>query len=168
MSEKIIAAILGGLVTVLATWIGRLPVENWLSSRMRHQNSIPEIMGTKWSAEWRYEDGSLYARDTVTFSKWTENNEFEGFGEVTHQGKEYKYSITGEVSRTGIVVLTYKAERYPMQANIGTACLQLSVNAEGLEGTWAGLAATKQPDGKEVAMLRAGRVTMQKTKDLNP
>ena len=125
------------------------------------------IMGTRWSANWYHEDGTLYVSDKVTFSSWINSHQFDGYGEVTHHDKEYKYSITGEVSRTGIVVLVYKAERFPTEANIGTVCLQLSISAQELEGTWTGFGSRKQPDGKKVATLITGKITMRRIEDLN-
>lgn len=162
MKKKIILIIVTAALGVVGTWLGRIPVENWLSARMRYQDNIPEIMNSKWSAEWRFEDGSLYATDTITFVKWTQNNHFEGYGEVTYDNTRYEYPISGEVSRTGIVILTYHAEQYPTQANIGTACLQLSINARDLSGGWAGLASRKQADGKDIAALHVGNVEMHK------
>lgn len=164
MKKKILLIIVTAALGVVATWLGRLPVENWFSSRMRNQNNIPEIMNSKWSAEWLFEDGSLYATDTINLAKWTRNNYFEGHGEVTHDNKTYEYPISGEVSPTGIVILTYHAEQYPTQANIGTACLQLSMNAEDLSGGWAGLASRKQADGKYLAALHVGKVNMHRTR----
>ena len=159
MKAVIIAALIGAAATIVAAILGMPVVNDWLSSRMRQRSNIPEIMGTKWSAEWGYEDGRPPLNDIVTFSKWTKNNQFEGFGEITHQGKQYRYSITGEVSPSRVVVLTYKAERYPTEANIGTACLQLSDNAEEFTGTWIGFAATT---------LRGGRLTMRRIRKFNP
>jgi len=126
-----------------------------------------EIMGTRWSATW-YKDKELYVTDRVTFARWINDTQFEGYGEVTHHGTEYKYSIAGELSRTGIVVLIYKAERFPTEANIGAACLQLSNSAQELEGTWTGFASVKQPDGKKVPTLVTGRVFMERIRNLDP
>lgn len=162
MKKKILIIIVTAALGVVATWLGRIPVENWFSSRMRNQSNIPEIMNSKWSAEWRFEDGSLYAADTITLVKWTRNNRFEGYGEVTYDNEGYQYPISGEVSRTGIVILTYHAERYPTEANIGTACLQLSINAKDLSGGWVGLVSRKQADGKDLAALHVGNVKMHK------
>src|SRR5205085_803795 len=125
-----------------------------------------DIMGTRWSVEWLDEDGKLYVSDKVTFSRWVNKNQFEGYGEVTHHGKEYKYSITGEVSRAGVVIV-YKAEKFPTEGNIGTACLQLSIGAETLVGKWSGFASVPLPDGSKTTGLRSGKVTMQKIKDLD-
>ncbi len=123
-----------------------------------------DIMETKWSADWFYEDGTLYVSDEVAFSRWITNTQFEGYGVVTYpdHDKQYTYSITGEVSRTGVVVLVFKAERFPTEANIGTACLQLSINAQTLTGSWTGFATMKLRDGNEVAKLRGGAVTMKR------
>ena len=125
-----------------------------------------EITGTRWNAEWKYEDGKTYTSDKVTISDWTARNQFQGYGEVTYGDKEYKYSITGEVSRNGIVVMTYKAEKYPTEANIGMACLELSSSATEMEGYWSGRASYEQ-NGKKIHGVRGGTVKMVKIKDLD-
>jgi hypothetical protein len=164
MKSEITAAIIGAIGGILAALVGQVPVKDVLSHWARHQNNIPEIIDTKWQAAWYLEDGVLYARDTVTFEKWTKNSQFDGYGEVTHEGKQYKYSISGEVSPNRVVVLIYKAEKFPTEANIGTACLQLSSNAEGLDGDWIGLVSSKESDGSYVPRLRGGKVVMTKIK----
>ncbi len=166
MDPTIIVAIISTVGGILVALIGKIPIENFFSHRGRQQNNIPEIMQTRWSADWRFEDGTLYVSDSVTFEKWTKNSQFVGYGEVTHDGKQYKYSIEGEVAPNRIVVLTYKAEKYPLQANIGIACLELSTNAERLEGTWSGISSKKLPDGTKDVGLRFGPVKMHKIKDL--
>lgn len=128
-----IISVIGGIAVAL---IGKVPFDKIMSSRMRRRSNIPEIMDTKWGAEWYHPDGTLYTKDVVTFSKWTKNNQFEGYGEVTHNNTLFKYSMTGEVSPSRIIVLTYKAEEYPTQGNLGMACLELDVGAKGLEGYW--------------------------------
>ena len=126
-----------------------------------------EITGTRWSAEWCFfEKGEVFAKDRVTFANWTEPNKFEGYGEVTYDDTEYKYSITGEVSRSGIIVLTYKAENYPTEANIGMACVELSSSARELTGYWAGRASFMQ-NGKKLYTVRGGTLRMQRIKDLS-
>lgn len=167
MHPSITGAIIGAAATIVAVLLGKIPLEKAFSYRKRKRYNIPEIMQTRWQADWHYEDGSLYISDSVTFSKWTKGCEFVGFGEVTHEGKEYKYSITGEVGPNRVVVLTYKAEKYPLQGNIGMACLELSNSAELLEGIWAGRSSKKIQDGKKVYMVRSGEVKMRKTKDLS-
>lgn len=120
-----------------------------------------DILGA-WSANW-YREGKKTLSDKVTFSSWINSTQFEGYGEIKYPNKEYKYSIAGEVSRTGrIVVLVYKAERFPTEANIGTACLQLSISAEELEGTWTGFVSDPQPDGTKQPKLMTGKITMKK------
>src|SRR5713226_3268504 len=136
MDTKVTVALITAAGTLLAALIGKIPLEKGLSYWRRRESGIPDIMGTKWKAEWKYEDGTLLPSDTVTFSNWTKNNLFEGFGEITY-GKLYKYLITGEVSPR-VVVMTYKAEGYPKEANIGTACLLLSTDGQDLRGTWVG------------------------------
>lgn len=163
---SICVGILSLIAGIIVAVVGKLPIENFFSRRERQQNNIPEIMQTKWSAEWQFEDGSLYIKDSVTFEKWTKNSQFAGYGEVTHGEKQYKYSIEGEVAPNRIVVLIYKAEKYPLQANIGIACLELSTNAERLVGTWSGLSSRKLSDGTKVEALRHGPIVMHKIKDL--
>ena len=142
-------------------------VEKASSAQMRQQSNIPEIMGTKWSTEWYNADGTKHASDEVTFSKWTKNSQFEGYGEVTYGGIQYKYSITGEVAPSRIVVLTYKAERFPTEANIGTACLELSQDAKELNGYWAGRTTLTQK-GQKTYIVRSGKVKMKEIRHWNP
>jgi hypothetical protein len=119
-----------------------------------------DIMG-RWSADWRYEDGTVYASDEVTLTRWLSNTQFEGYGEVIHHDKKYKYSITGEVSGRGVVVLVYKAERFPTEASIGTACLELGDSATDMNGYWSGRASALQ-NGKKIYIVRGGAVQMRK------
>jgi uncharacterized protein len=122
-----------------------------------------DIMNTEWAADWRFDEVTPFVQDRVFFTKWTGNNQFDGFGKVLWDTREYKYSITGEVSRNGIVVLTYKAENYPTEANIGMACMELSSNAEQLIGYWSGRHSI-EVGGKKVYTVRSGPVTMQKVR----
>lgn len=175
MNTEIIKALIaagGTLVGVILTAILGPIVKDWVenrkSSRTRLRSNIPEIVASRWGAVWKFQDGTEYAKDTITFSNWTKNSQFEGYGEVTHGAKQYKYTIAGEVSPARIVVLTYKAERFPTEANIGIACLELSVGADHLHGTWAGLIGKKQADGTSIPGVHAGTVMMEKIKDLKP
>ena len=168
MKKVILSGVVSLVVGILLALFGQIPIKEWLSSRIRQRASVPEIMRTVWQAEWHLEDGSLYAKDTVTFEKWTKNSQFEGYGDVTYGSKQYRYSISGEVSPARVVVLTYKAQRFPTESNIGMACLQLSTNAEGLSGTWAGLLSAKESDPSEAARIRGGKVSMTRIRDLNP
>jgi len=158
--------VVGGVITYFLGPIAKDWVDNRESSKTRLRSHVPEIICTRWSAVWSFQDGIEYVRDTVTFSRWTKSSQFEGYGEVTHGDKQYKYTIMGEVSPAGIVVLTYKAERFPTEANIGMACLELSIGAEELTGTWSGLLAKKQPDGTKIRGVHGGTVSMKKIKDL--
>lgn len=166
MDPTIVVSIISAVGGIIAAIVARVPIENMFSRRGRQQNNIPEIMQTKWSAEWRFEDGSLYVQDSVTFDKWTKNSQFIGYGEVIHNDKQFKYAIEGEVAPNRIVVLIYKAEKYPSQANIGMAILKLSTDAEELNGNWSGLASKKLPDGSKEEALRSGSIRMHKIKDL--
>lgn len=161
MKNKIILIIVSAAAGVVATWLGRIPVENWSSSRAREQQNIPQIVGTRWKATWEHDDGSPAQSDTVTFSNWARDSFFEGFGDIDYpDNHHYKYSIRGEVSPNRVVILNYKAEQYPTQASIGTACLVLSSNAESLSGRWIGL----QDAGNPVT----GSVTMHKVVNSKP
>lgn len=127
------------------------------------------IIPTRWKAEWKFDDGSVYASDRVTFERWTEEGkgQFEGYGEVTYGDKEYKYPFAGEVSfGTRIVVLTYRAEKYPQEGNIGVACLELSNSATEMDGYWAGRAHI-EANGRKIYTVRTGVVSMKKIKDLD-
>lgn len=172
MSTKDWIAIVAGIVGTVLGAIVQPIVTDWTEQRrskeVRIASGVPEIMRTKWDAEWNFQDGTPYTKEVVTFEKWTKNSQFEGYGEVIHDGKQYKYSIRGDVSPKGIVALTYKAERFPTEANIGTACLQLSTSAGRLDGFWSGLVGAKGANGKERSELRNGTVIMKKIKDLSP
>lgn len=137
MQKEIIVGIISAASGILAALIGKIPVEAFKSSRMRSQGKIPSsLIGTKWQARWYKPDGTLFVEDVVTFEKWTKDNHFEGYGEVIWDNKQFKYSITGEVAPNKTVVLTYKAESFPVESNIGVACLRLSEGQRGLEGYW--------------------------------
>ncbi len=168
---KALIAAAGTLLGVIITVVIAPTVKDWLEKRrskhLRSGAGVPEIMGTKWEAYWNFQDGTQYTHEYVTFVKWTKGSKFEGYGEVQHGEVLYKYSITGEVSPRGIVALTYTAENFPTEANIGNACLQLSGNATKLEGFWVGLVAEKHADGKEQLELHNGRVRMQRVKVLS-
>jgi hypothetical protein len=161
MPKEITVAIIAAVGGIIVALIGQLPIKDAISARFRSQNNIPQIMGTKWKAEWSYNDGSPSINDTVTLSKWTKDSQFEGSGEVMYD-KLYTYSITGEVSPSRVVVLTYKAEKYPTEVNIGTASLLLSNPPNDLSGAWSGVEARQQPDGSQVYKVRGGKLTMHK------
>ncbi|MGO9318708.1 MAG: hypothetical protein ACLPXT_04500 [Terracidiphilus sp.] len=170
IAKALIAAVgtlLGVIITAVIGPIVKDRLENRRSKQVRSGAAVPEIMGTKWEAYWNFQDGTQYTHEYVTFVRWTTNSQFEGYGEVQHSNVLYKYAITGEVSPRGIVALTYKAEKFPTEANIGTACLQLSASATKLDGFWVGLVAGKDADGRERLELQNGPVKMQKVKDLN-
>jgi hypothetical protein len=169
---KILIAACGQLGVVI-TYIVAPIVKDRIESKKSAEKSAgalkasgisPDIMGTTWEAEWNFEDGKPYTKESVTFDKWTKDFQFQGFGDVVHDGKQYKYPITGLVSPTRIVALTWTAEGFPTKgANIGTACLELSANSARLDGNWVGLAQTA---GK--LQLRTGSVTMIKVRDASP
>jgi hypothetical protein len=138
MDVQIWAALIGIPVAVIGALAGKVPVEKWLSTRSRKRAHIPEIMKTQWDCDWFRADGSLQVNDRVTFSDWTKDNQFNGYGEAQYGDTLYKYSISGEVSPSRIVVLTYKAEKFPTGANVGMACFQLNGDATMGAGHWAG------------------------------
>jgi len=161
---KILIAVLG-LVGIVITYIVAPIVKAWIenkkSARRRDVNALPDIMGTTWEAEWNFQDGTPYTKESVTLEKWTKDFEFQGYGFVVHAGKQYKYSITGVVSPARVVALTWTAEGFPTKgANLGVACLQLSPGSNRLDGSWVGLA---QADDK--LGLYTGSVKMKKQRD---
>ncbi|MGO9318707.1 MAG: hypothetical protein ACLPXT_04495 [Terracidiphilus sp.] len=165
IAKALIAAagtLLGVIVTAVVGPIVKDRLENRRSKQVRSGAAVPEIMGTRWDSHWYFQDGTQYTHESVAFVKWTKSSQFVGYGEVLHDGMIVKYAITGEVSPRGIVALTYKAEKFPTQAYIGTACLQLSASATNLDGFWVGFASDDDTDGKKWSELRSGRVTMQR------
>lgn len=128
---------------------------------------VVNIVGTRWKAEWLFDDGKVYVSDKVTFERWTGQGQFEGYGEATFGDTEYKYPFSGEVSfGTRIVVLTYRAENYPEEGNIGVACMEFSNSARELTGYWAGRA-HRVENGTKSYTVRTGKIEMKKIKDLN-
>src|ERR1700730_11358378 len=117
MDKAIVIELIKAASAIIVALLGKVSWDAIGSIVRRWRYNIPEIMDTKWGAEWRFDDGSMYVSDKVTFKKWTKKSQFEGFGEATYDNKEYKYPIEGEVSPRGIVVLKYKAEKYPTEAN---------------------------------------------------
>jgi len=140
MDTTVLVAIISNIAGIIEAIIGKIPISWFEGIKFRRGYRIYDITKTTWDADWYFEDGSLYVSDHVTFEKWIGRNQFSGFGKVRYNDTLYTYSIKGEISPKGIVVLTYKAQRYPTEAPIGMACLQLSDNAENLEGYWSGLA----------------------------
>jgi hypothetical protein len=165
---KVLIAVIGLLGIIVTAIVGPIVLE-WYHDRKSAEKrtavgNLPAIMGTTWEAEWKFQDGTLYIKESVTFEKWTKDFQFQGFGESVHDGQQYKYPITGIVSPMRIVALTWTAEGFPTKgANIGTACLELSPNSARLNGSWVGLA---QTGGK--LELRTGSVTMTKVRDASP
>ncbi len=166
---KILIAICGLLGIVITSIVAPILKDRIESKKSAEKSAearkaivtLPDIMGTTWEAEWNFDDGTPYTKESVTFDRWTKDFQFEGFGYSVHDGKQYKYSITGLVSPTRIVALTWTAEGFPSKgANVGTACLELSPNSARLDGNWVGLA---QTGGK--LPLRKGSVTMNKVRD---
>ena len=159
---RITAAIITAVASIIVTLLGKVQFDKIISKRFRDQKDIPDIVGTVWAAEWYFEDDELYVKDEITLEQWTRKGHFEGHGEVLHDDTKYKYPITGEVTASRIVVLTYKAEAYPTEGNIGTACMDLSDGAKKLRGRWAGRASGTADGGEKVSFIRGGRVTMKR------
>lgn len=147
MWKDIFVAFVGG-VLVLAV---QLAYEHYSSVNAR--KDLPDIAGTQWDASWIENNGKSLPHDTVTFSKWTKNNLFEGTGAITYPDHIYHYRINGEVTQGRILVMTYRAEGYPTESIIGTACLKFSSNAKDLDGSWIGFKGDA-PAGGTVNMRR--------------
>jgi hypothetical protein len=161
MNPQTTAAIIGAAATILVGLLGKVPFESLISAWSRKRANIPEIMASQWKADWQYDDGSPTVKDTVTFEKWTKKSQFKGYGEVTYDAKIYKYSITGEVSPARLVVLTFKAEKFPTEANFGTAAMLLSADPSDLEGSWNGLEYVK---ADRAYRIRGGKLTMKRVR----
>jgi hypothetical protein len=96
-------------------------------------------MNSKWKATWYNPDNSVYAEDDiVTLEKWTKGAQFSGTGDVKYptNPSRYRYSISGEVAPNRLVVLVYKAEKFPAQAHFGTAFLLISNDGRTMTGYW--------------------------------
>jgi hypothetical protein len=158
---QITAAIIGAAATIIVAVLGKVPIESLISAWSRKRANIPEIMASQWKAEWQYDDGGPAVADIVTFESWTKNSKFKGHGEVTHGDKIYRYSITGEVSPTRLVVLTYKAEKFPTEANFGTAAMLLSGDPRELTGSWSGL---EYVTATQAYRIRGGKLTMKRVR----
>lgn len=114
-------------------------------------------MNAKWKATWYNPDASVRSNDdVVSFAKWTKGSQFEGTGNIGYPNNpdRYRYSITGEVAPNRVVVLVYKAEKFPEQAYFGTACLVISEDGKTMEGYWL-----HRPSNQGVV---AGTVKMQR------
>lgn len=167
MKTQIAVALISAFGGILATLAGRIPIDKIRSKQARSHFGVPEIMRTKWQAEWSYDDGRPTVNDEVTLESWTTANEFKGFGEITSDSGRCTYQISGEVSPMRIVSFTYKAARYPTEAYFGMACLQLSTGASALTGPWVGFDGRPQTGGSEAFELYTGKVRMKKIKDLD-
>jgi len=165
MSDTIITAIISAAATIIVALLGKfgtITVRSRGYRSYRDKKNIPQIMGTIWSAQWFYEDKSLYVQDTVKFEKWEKNIEFSGYGEMMSGNNLYKYPIKGTVAPSGIVVLSYEAQHFPTEGNIGVACLELSNGTHELRGLWAGRCSKKLDDGNWVNLIRGGKVEMKR------
>ncbi|MCH8153568.1 MAG: hypothetical protein IH830_14505 [Planctomycetes bacterium] len=169
-AATIIAAGISGACGIAGTIIAKISWDRIGSFRFRRKHHIyPGLIKTVWKARWFDEDEEILFEDEITFEKWKKKNQFVGVGniEFTTNGKtkKYTYSIEGEVSPTGFIVLTYKAEKYPEQANIGMACLRLAADPmNDMQGFWSGRCSRQLKTGETVYLLRAGRLTMSHIK----
>lgn len=101
-----------------------------------------ELVPSLWKAKWTVADREPIA-ETLQIDTWIGENEFEGFGFSDH-GTEtepvtYNYTFNGSIEPTGIIVLEYRAERYPVKdgKNVGIAILEIK-NDRRLEGFYSG------------------------------
>jgi hypothetical protein len=158
MDSTIIAALIG----VAGTIIGKISFTKAASWFFRSQHNIPDIKGTQWSCEWYFENSELYVKDEIRIVKWTQDGRFKGVGRQEKKrdptAHVFEYPITGEVSPTRVVVLTYKAEKYPTEGHIGMACMELNMEAKEMLGHWCGMASKKLDDGTKISTLRHGKV----------
>lgn len=163
---QVVSAAIGAGATIIAAIIAKISFPQLSSWIFRWRHNIADIKETRWSCTWCFENGETYVEDTIEIQKWTGGNGFRGEGfqtrDVDGQKRTYRYPITGEISPLNVIVLTYKAEKYPTQGNIGMACLRLQVGAEKMEGYWCGLTSRKLDDGRKVPDLRHGTVTCVK------
>lgn len=165
MITKIILVTLGILGTAIEEIIRQIVIPKFASSKFRSNHNIIDITGC-WSCKWFYDDRKEPIEDEIEIAKWTKDSKFEGFGhqtrEINGQRRVFNYPVSGEVSPHRIVVLTYKADNYPTQANIGMATMQLDVRGENMSGFWCGLGSGRSEDGTQIAALRHGKVECAK------
>ena len=166
MDPAITSSIISVIGTLLVAIIGKMSFTSITSKRFRSTHSIPDIKGTRWLCEWFYENDELYIKDEMEIVKWTKDGRFKGVGHQVRgadpAARVFNYPISGEISPSRVVVLTYKAEKYPTEAHIGMACVQLTVGADQMLGHWCGLASGKSEQGTKIATLRHGKVNCTK------
>ena len=161
MDPTITSSIISVIGTLIATIIGKISFSKVASLFFRHSKNIPDMKGTRWYCKWIYEDGRTPIEDEIEILKWTKKSNFKGSGHQTRE-RVFDYPITGEVSPSRVVVLIYKADKYPEQANIGTASLQLDIRGENMNGYWCGLGSKKMDDGSTIYTLHHGQVKCTK------
>ena len=169
MDPTIIAALIGSGTTIILALLGYLGRIKWVNIKsldFRKRQGIPDIMGTAWKADWFTEKGELYVSDRIEFKKWGKNNQFSGFGDMTTdpdgQPKRYVYPIKGEVTASRMVFFTYRAEGFPTQSLIGSACMELGDSAHDLTGWWVGRRKVINSSGEKEWKLLPGKVVMKK------
>lgn len=157
-------ALLGAGVTIgifLITTFGTVIYRGLKGLRFRKNRNIPNII-TEWEGNWYLEDGSEYAtNDRINLVKWLKDGKFRGHGGVIFNRKNYKYSITGEITPTRFVMLEYKAENYPTEGNVGVAFLFLNQSAETMEGYWTGTVSTDNG-----TRLANGKVKLERSRNI--
>jgi len=146
LTGVVLGVIIGILTTVL--W------HNWCSRRFRAQHDIPNVVG-EWRCQW-FDDaqdlGEPKVEDTVQIQKWTTNGGFIARG---HQPQfNLTYPIMGEVDASRVVILVYKAARYPYEPNRGVVCMQLSRDGKTMEGRWFGRRFSGHLGGGKVKWMR--------------
>jgi hypothetical protein len=167
-SPEVIAAVVTVVGTALISFLTivfRMLFVGLNSRAFRKNHDVPNIVGTRWKAVWYDDVGKVYVGDdVVTIKKWTKQNKFVGWGDMkTKEGNPYRYPIEGEVTAARIVVLNYKAERFPTEGLIGSACLLLDDPGARLEGYWVGKREVREA-GRVYWDLLPGKVTMTKIK----
>lgn len=161
MITETILIMLGIVGAAIEEIIRQIVIPKFASSKFRSNHKIIDITGY-WSCKWFYDDRKEPLEDEIEIVKWTKNSKFEGFGhqkkEIDGQTRVFNYPVSGEVSPSRIVVLTYKADKYPTQGNIGTASLHLDISGEKMSGYWCGLGSKKMDDGGTITALNHGKV----------
>jgi hypothetical protein len=164
MDTNIISALIGVAGTIIVFFLGQVPWNSISSSILRKQQNIPNIMGSTWKATWYEDNDKVYVEDRIEFNKWTKQNKFVGSGDMTENldGKpdRFIYPIEGEITAARKVVLIYRAEKFPTESLIGTACMELNESASELKGWWVGQRKIKNDKGETEWKLLPGKVKM--------
>jgi hypothetical protein len=114
--------------------------------RWNHRmNIVPSIWKAKWTAT-----GGRLIEDRMQIHTWIGENEFRGHGFSEHGTMIYNYSFNGHIEPVGVILLEYRAERYPVAGakNVGVATLEIK-DENTLVGFWAGYKDARQPEQRE-------------------